>query len=280
MSNILELRNVCKSYDSGEVKIIENLDLVVPKKEKGNLIVILGPSGCGKSTLLRFISGLDIPTSGTVMVNGKPAQDKSNKVGQVFQKYSSYDWYSVLRNVQLGLEYRNNAFMESPLRFVKERLGKSSETYLSKAERNRQALEIIEKVGLKGHENKFAQYPLLSGGQLQRVAIARSILANPSIMLMDEPFGALDVKTRNQMQQLTLNLFYEYKPTILFITHDIREAVYLADEIYVMGNAPAKFVKKIDVTAEIGYERPVEIKQSKKFYDVYNLVYDIMMSME
>lgn len=280
MSNIIELKDVCKSYDNGKVEIIKNLDFVVPKKEKGNLIVILGPSGCGKSTLLRFVSGLDTPTSGTVLVNGKSATDKSNKVGQVFQKYSSYEWYSVLRNVQLGLEYRNSAFMENPVQFAKERGGKSSDVYLSKAERKKQALEIIEKVGLKGQENKFAQYPLLSGGQLQRVAIARSILANPSIMLMDEPFGALDVKTRNQMQQLTLDLFYEYKPTILFITHDISEAVYLADEIYVMGNAPAKFVKKVDVTAEIGYERPIEIKQSKEFYDVYNLVHDIMMSME
>ncbi|MDG1950538.1 MAG: ATP-binding cassette domain-containing protein, partial [bacterium] len=268
------------SYDNGKVEIIKNLDFVVPKKENGNLIAILGPSGCGKSTLLRFISGLDTPTSGSVLVNGKSAQDKANKVGQVFQKYSSYEWYSVLRNVQLGLEYRNSAFMENPIQFVKERLGKGESDYLSKSEREAHALEIIKKVGLEGHEHKFAQYPLLSGGQLQRVAIARSILANPSIMLMDEPFGALDVKTRNQMQKLTLDLFYEYKPTILFITHDISEAVYMADEIYVMGNAPAKFVKRIDVTAEIGYERPVEIKHTKKFYDVYNLVYDIMMSME
>jgi NitT/TauT family transport system ATP-binding protein len=278
--NVLELKNVCKSYDNGKVKIIENLDFVVKKKENGNLVVILGPSGCGKSTLLRFISGLDTPTSGSVLVNGKSAKDKANKVGQVFQKYSSYEWFSVLRNVQLGLEYRNSAFMESPTDFIKERFGKADSDYLSKKERNKQALEIIEKVGLTGHENKFAQYPLLSGGQLQRVAIARSILANPKIMLMDEPFGALDVKTRSQMQKLTLDLFYEYKPTILFITHDISEAVYMADEIYVMGNAPAKFVKRIDVTAELGYDRPLEIKQSKKFYDVYNLVYGIMMSLE
>ena len=278
--NVLELKDVCKSYEDGKVEIIKNLDFVVPKKENGNLIAILGPSGCGKSTLLRFISGLDTPTSGSVLVNGKSAQDKTNKVGQVFQKYSSYEWYSVLRNVQLGLEYRNNAFMESPIEFIKERMGKGEADYLSKSQREAQAREIIEKVGLAGHEHKYAQYPLLSGGQLQRVAIARSILANPSIMLMDEPFGALDVKTRNQMQKLTLDLFYEYKPTILFITHDISEAVYMADEIYVMGNAPAKFVKRIDVTAEIGYERPVEIKHTKEFYDVYSLVYDIMMSME
>ena len=275
--NVLELKDICKSYDNGKVRIIENLDFVIPKNERGNFIVILGPSGCGKSTLLRFISGLDTPTSGSVLVNGKSAQDKSTKVGQVFQKYSSFEWYSVLRNVQLGLEYKNHAFLENPIKWAKSLTDGSR---MKKKERNQKALEMIEKVGLKGHEHKFAQYPRLSGGQLQRVAIARSILANPDIMLMDEPFGALDVRTRHEMQQLTLNLFYEYKPTIVFITHDINEAVYLADHIYIMGNAPSKFVRHIDVTAEIGYDRPPEIKKTQKFYEVYNLVNDIMMELE
>lgn len=275
--NVLELKGVCKSYDNGRVQVIENLDFVIPKNERGNFIVILGPSGCGKSTLLRFISGIDTPTSGSVLINGKSAQDKSTKVGQVFQKYSSFEWYSVLRNVQLGLEYKNYAFMENPIKWLKSSL---NGTRLSKKQRQEKAMDMIEKVGLKGHEDKYAQYPKLSGGQLQRVAIARSILANPEIMLMDEPFGALDVKTRHEMQQLTIKLFYEYKPTIIFITHDISEAVYLADHIYIMGNAPSKFVRHIDVTAEIGYERPAEIKKTQKFYELYNLVNDIMMQLE
>lgn len=269
-NNVIELNGVAKFYDEGRVKVIEGLDLTIPKNKQGNFIAILGPSGCGKSTLLRFISGIDEPTHGSVIVNGKPA-GHNNSVGQVFQQYSSYDWYTVLKNVQMGLEYQNPSWFD---RHFKNK----HEDYIPKKSRRAMALEMIERVGLAGHEHKYAQYPTLSGGQLQRVAIARSLLANPEIILMDEPFGALDVKTRNSMQQLLNDLFKQYKSTILFVTHDIAEAVYLADSVYIMGKAPSKFVEKVDIN--LPYEREYSIKRSNEFHNYVAQLEDIMMQME
>ena len=254
--NIIELQKVCKHYDNGKVKIIQDLDLTIPRNPNGNFIAIIGPSGCGKSTVLRFISGIDTPTQGVSLVNGQPA-NLGNSVGQVFQQYSSFEWYTVLKNVQMGLEYMGG---------------------ISASERRERAMEIIQRVGLEGHEHKYAQYPTLSGGQLQRVAIARSILANPEIMLMDEPFGALDIKTRNSMQKLVNELFKQYKPTVLFVTHDIAEAVYLADTVYVMGKAPSRFIEKVDIN--LPYERDYSIKRSSAFHNYVAHLEDIMMSME
>ena len=137
----------------------------------------------------------------------------------VFQQYSSLPWMTVLENVGLALKFQG----------------------VSKDERNERAMELIRLVGLEGHEYKYAQYPTLSGGQLQRVAIARSLLASPEILLMDEPFGALDIKTRLSMQDLLTNIWHQFQSTIVFVTHDISEAVYLADDIYIM-----KTIKKIN----------------------------------
>ena len=165
------------------------------RPEQGQFATILGPSGCGKSTVLRYVAGLQDPTDGQVLLKGNPV-GKDNRVSMVFQQYSSLPWMTVLDNVALALRYKG----------------------ISKKERDEKALEMIELVGLAGHENKFAQYPTLSGGQLQRVAIARSLLANPEILLMDEPFGALDVGTRLQMQDLLLQLWMKFHPTIIFVT--------------------------------------------------------------
>ncbi|MDV7392939.1 ATP-binding cassette domain-containing protein, partial [Arthrospira platensis SPKY1] len=161
--NIIELRNVSQSYDGGKNFIIQNCDMLIEDKpDKGQFIVILGASGCGKSTILRYIAGLQKPTEGQVLIHEKPIS-KENRVSMVFQQYSSLPWMTVLDNVALALKYKG----------VEEK------------ERNQKAMEFIEMVGLAGHEKKFAQYPTLSGGQLQRVAIARSMIANPEILLMD-----------------------------------------------------------------------------------------------
>ncbi|MCB0641163.1 MAG: ATP-binding cassette domain-containing protein, partial [Phaeodactylibacter sp.] len=163
--NIIELKHIHQSYDGGKSFIIEDLEfLVEDKPAQGQFVVILGMSGSGKSTLLRYIAGLQEPTSGEVLVNGKPVGN-DNRVSMVFQQYSSLPWMTVLDNVSLALRYKG----------------------MPKKEREVKAMEMIELVGLAGHEKKFAQYPSLSGGQLQRVAIARSLLANPEIILMDEP---------------------------------------------------------------------------------------------
>jgi len=251
--NIIELRGIKQTYDEGRVKIIENLDFLVENKpDQGQFVVILGMSGSGKSTLLRYMAGLQDPTAGKVLVNNKPPS-KTNRVSMVFQQYSSLPWMTVLENVGLALKFKG----------------------LSKKEINEKSMEIIELVGLAGHEHKFAQYPKLSGGQLQRVAIARSLLANSQILLMDEPFGALDVKTRIQMQDLLVNIWNKYHPTIVFVTHDISEAVFLADDIYIMKSAPSRFVEHIHV--DLPLSRGRAIKREARYIELVQHVEDVMV---
>ncbi|MEM6321700.1 MAG: ABC transporter ATP-binding protein, partial [Bacteroidota bacterium] len=253
LKNIIDLRNIQQSYDGGETWILKDLDfLVEDKPAQGQFAAILGPSGCGKSTVLRYIAGLQQPTDGTVHIHDKPVS-KDNRVSMVFQQYSSIPWMTVLDNVSLALRYKG----------------------LLKAERDEKAMEMIELVGLSGHEMKFAQYPTLSGGQLQRVAIARSLLANPEILVMDEPFGALDVGTRIQMQDLLLGLWHQFHPTIVFVTHDIAEAVYLADDIYIMKKAPSRFVEHIHI--DLPFERTRATKREARFEELVHLVEDKMV---
>ena len=253
LPNIIDLQQIKQSYDGGKTWILQDLTfLIEDKPEQGQFAAILGPSGCGKSTVLRYIAGLQDPTEGSVLLKGK-AVDKDNRVSMVFQQYSSLPWMTVLDNVGLALRYKG----------------------LLKKERDEKALEMIELVGLAGHENKFAQYPTLSGGQLQRVAIARSLLANPEILLMDEPFGALDVGTRLQMQDLLLKLWMKFHPTIVFVTHDISEAVYLADEIYIMKKAPSRFVERIKV--DLPYPRSRATKREPRFEELVHVVEDKMV---
>ena len=224
-ANIIELKDIGQSYDGGQNWIIKGLNMLIEDKpDQGQFIVLLGMSGSGKSTLLRYIAGLQEPTEGQVLIKGKAVTDKQ-RVSMVFQQYSSLPWMTVLDNVALALDYQG----------------------IGKKERYARAMEMIEMVGLSGHEKKYAQYPALSGGQLQRVAIARSIIANPEIILMDEPFGALDIKTRIQMQDLLVDLWHRFNSTILFVTHDINEAVYLADDIFIMKSPPSNIIEHIDI---------------------------------
>lgn len=251
--NIIELRNIGQSYDGGQSWIIKGLNLLIEDKpDQGQFIVLLGMSGSGKSTLLRYIAGLQQPTEGEVLIKGKPVTDKQ-RASMVFQQYSSLPWMTVLDNVALALDYQG----------------------ISKKDRYARAMEMIEMVGLSGHEKKYAQYPALSGGQLQRVAIARSIIANPEIILMDEPFGALDIKTRIQMQDLLVDLWHKFNSTILFVTHDINEAVYLADDIYIMKSPPSRIVEHIDI--DLPLRRDNSTKRDKHFTELVHHVEDTMM---
>jgi NitT/TauT family transport system ATP-binding protein len=252
--NIIELRGIDQSYDGGKNYIIQHLDFVIEDKpNQGQFVVILGMSGSGKSTILRYVAGLQEPTAGEVLIKGKPV-GKDNRVSMVFQQYSSLPWMTVLENVGLALKFQG----------------------VEKAERDTKAMELIELVGLKGHEKKYAQYPTLSGGQLQRVAIARSLAANSEILLMDEPFGALDVKTRLQMQDLLTNIWTKFQTTILFVTHDISEAVYLADDIYIMKSAPSRFVEHIHV--DLPFNRTREFKRDPRFVELVREVEDKMVA--
>lgn len=253
LNNIVELKGIGQSYDGGANWIIKDLEfLIEDKPDQGQFIVILGMSGCGKSTLLRYIAGLQEPTEGQVLLNGNETNE-TNRASMVFQQYSSLPWMTVLENVSLALKFKG----------------------VPKEEREDQARELIELVGLKGHEWKYAQYPTLSGGQLQRVAIARSIIANPSIILMDEPFGALDIKTRLNMQLLLSNVWNKFQSTVIFVTHDIPEAVFLADDIYIMKSAPSRFVKHISINLPL--VRTQETKRDPLYTQLVHQVEDAMM---
>jgi NitT/TauT family transport system ATP-binding protein len=251
---IIELRNITQTYyiekKKQEVIVIKDLNLLIEDKpNQGQFIVILGKSGCGKSTVLKYIAGLQKPTSGDVFLNGKPRSQK-DQVGMVFQKYSSFPWLTVLENVAVGLKFAG----------------------ISKKEREEKAMEMIKLVGLEGHEKKYAKDKILSGGQLQRVAIARSLVSNPNILLLDEPFGALDVHTRCSMQELLGDIWS--KPnmnlTVVFVTHDIPEAVFLGDEVLIMSSNPGTIVEKIKM--DIPLTRAKYMKREKKFTD---LIYSI-----
>jgi len=253
LPNIIELRGIGQSYDGGEHWVIQNLDFIIEDKpEQGQFAVILGMSGSGKSTLLRYIAGLQTPTVGTVQIHGKPVEE-SRRVSMVFQEYSSLPWMTVLDNVGLALRYAG----------------------IGHDERDARAMEMIRIVGLEGHEKKYAQYPTLSGGQLQRVAIARSLIANPEIIMMDEPFGALDIKTRMQMQDLLMELWLKFHFTVVFVTHDITEAVFLGDDIYIMKSQPSTFVHHIHV--DLPLERNLSTKRNPHFIELVQKVEDAMI---
>src|SRR5207248_9961571 len=176
--------------------------------------VLLGPSGCGKSTLLRMIAGLDRPDRGEVLVNGQPVSGPDKDRGMVFQKYTSFPWLTVADNIAYGMKI--NGMPEAQRRQTVERL--------------------LEAVGLSGFAKAYPD--TLSGGMQQRVAIARTLALRPQVVLMDEPFGALDAQTRADMQELLLRVWAESASAILFVTHDVDEAIYLADRIYVMSARP------------------------------------------
>jgi len=210
----LEVLNVSKSFN--ELKVLDGISF----KVKGNSFAcIIGESGCGKTTLLRIISGLERADDGEVLFNGKTV--KINDVGFVFQDDRLLHWRTTLKNIAFGLEIRND------------------EKALEKAK------EVLKLVGLEEFENYYPNQ--LSGGMRQRVGIARALAINPKILLMDEPFAALDAQTRNRMQAELLEIWNKEKKTVLFVTHNIDEAVYLADKIIVLSKRPARVVEEIEV---------------------------------
>ena len=253
LKDIIELRNINQTYDQGKTYIIKDLNLLIEDKpEQGQFVVILGESGCGKSTLLRYIAGLQEPSSGEVFINERIRSNEA--ISMVFQQYSSLPWRTVLQNVMLPLEIKG----------------------VDRGEAAGKAMEMIKTVGLSGHEKKYAQYPILSGGQLQRVAIARSLISNPEIILMDEPFGALDTNTRFKMQLMLAELWDNLKCTIIFVTHDIQEAVFLGDDIYVLSVNPASIVKHIAI--DLPFHRDRQTKRSKRFGELVQEVEDALLA--
>jgi ABC-type nitrate/sulfonate/bicarbonate transport system ATPase subunit len=255
----VSLRNVARSFVSptGErIQALRDVNLEVEDRyspdgrDIGELRVLLGPSGCGKSTTLRLIAGLDHPDSGQILVNGAPVTGPGRDRGMVFQKYTSFPWLTVSQNIEYGLKI--NGFPEQ--------------------ERRQTVARLVEAVGLAGFESSYPD--TLSGGMQQRVAIARTLALRPSVVLMDEPFGALDAQTRGDMQELLLRIWGESASTILFVTHDVDEAIYLADHIYVFSARPGTIVE--DVPVPFGRPRDPSMKQSDQFHELQQHVLDCL----
>ncbi|AGI47921.1 ABC-type nitrate/sulfonate/bicarbonate transport system, ATPase component [Thermoplasmatales archaeon BRNA1] len=202
---------------------VDNLDLDI---KKGELISIVGPSGCGKSTILRCIAGLLQPTKGTITMGGKPCTTAGSDRGMVFQDFALFPWRSVRSNIEFGLEVAG----------------------VPKEERRRRSDRYLEAMGLQDFAD--ARIHELSGGMKQRVGIARAMIMHPAVILMDEPFGALDAQTRNILQESLVNVLKTSHRTIVFVTHSVDEALYLSDRVIVLSKRPATIFKIIDVPGE------------------------------
>ena len=235
---IIELRGVSKTYGTpgSDDSVLAVTDISFAIRDlpgTGQCRVFLGPSGCGKSTILRIIAGLINPSSGEVLVNGRSVQGPSAERGMVFQSYSSFPWLNVIDNVRFGMDLAG----------------------VPRSEGDARAADLIRRVGLEGTERMKPSS--LSGGMRQRVAIARSLACRPQIILMDEPFGALDPKTRRDMQDLIAGLLADddLNQTFVFVTHDIDEAIFLADRIHVLSARPGRLVGEVEAPRATEYTR-------------------------
>ena len=219
---LISIRNLRKVYrtDESETVAIDDFSLNI---KKGELISIVGPSGCGKTTLLRMIAGLLDSTSGTILINGRECTEPGPDRGMVFQDYALFPWRSVRKNVEFGLEIAK----------------------VPKEERTARVDDMLRMVGLENFAD--ARVHELSGGMKQRVAIARALVTNPDVILMDEPFGALDAQTRNLMQESLIKILQQTDQTVIFITHSVDEAVYLSDRIVVLTKRPASIKTVFDI---------------------------------
>ena len=220
---ILSIKGLKKAFpkDSNPLVAVEDFNLDV---KDGEFICLLGPSGCGKTTVLRLIAGLQEKTEGHILLNGVEVTGPGSDRGMVFQEFALFPWRTVRQNVQFGLEIKG----------------------YDKKQMDEVAARYIDLVGLKGFENSHPKE--LSGGMKQRVGIARALANDPAILLMDEPFGALDAQTRNQMQKELLRIWKETKKTVIFVTHSVDEAVFLADRIVVLTNRPGKVKHIYEIT--------------------------------
>src|SRR5580658_3224561 len=256
---IVEFQGVSKTYDaegSGATTAIRDISFEVANKPgRGEIVSLLGPSGCGKSTILRLIAGLrpQFPaTTGTVKVKGKPVEGPGPDRGMVFQDYTSFDNRTVIDNIAFGLECAG----------------------VGRKEREAKAREWIGKVGLNPVRDAQKYPHQLSGGMRQRVAIARTLILSPHIILMDEPFGALDPATRLNMQDLLIGLWKEQEETVFFVTHSVEEAVFLGDRIFILAGNPGTIVKDMELPIP---DRPArEMQREANFTKTVFAIRDIV----
>ncbi|WP_172121150.1 ABC transporter ATP-binding protein [Actinomyces faecalis] len=243
----IQVEKVRKTFDIGGAEpfvALDGVDLCVSENE---FVTVVGPSGCGKSTLMNILVGLDRPTSGRALVDGKEVRGPGPERGMIFQQYALFPWLTVRKNVEFGLK----------------------NTVKDKAERRRIAEHFIDLVGLGQFADALPK--MLSGGMKQRCAIARAYAVNPSILLMDEPFGALDALTRVRLQEQLLETWSQERRTVVFITHDVDEAVFLANRVIVMAARPGRIAQVIDV--DLPYPRNDEVRMSPQFAALRNQVW-------
>ena len=243
----VKIDHVEKIYDGRKGKMIalNGVDLDIMENE---FICVVGPSGCGKSTLLNIIAGLLEPTSGAVYVNGKKVEGTGTERGVVFQQYALFPWLTVMKNVMFGLKLKG----------------------MSDEEAKKIAMKYIKMVELEDFVDSYPKE--LSGGMKQRVAIARAYAVQPEVLLMDEPFGALDAQTRTQLQSELIRTWQEEKKTCFFITHDVEEAIILATKVIVMSARPGRIKTIIDI--DLPYPRTQEMKMEQQFLDLKARIWD------
>jgi NitT/TauT family transport system ATP-binding protein len=242
----VEVKDLSKVFQTsrGEVVALSETNLTIRNNE---FVCVVGPSGCGKSTLLNILAGLDVPTSGEVRIDGETIHGTGSDRGVVFQQYALFPWLTVKQNVEFGLKLKK----------------------MGKGERRDLADKYIEMVGLKDFANALPKE--LSGGMKQRVAIARAYAVNPKLLLMDEPFGALDAQTRTQLQTELLAAWEKEHKTCFFITHDVEEAVILAQRVIVMSARPGRIRRIIDIPLD--YPRTQETRMSPEFTEIKNEIW-------
>ena len=245
----LRIRDLRKVYGSGpsEVVALDGIDLDVPT---GGFVSLVGTSGCGKSTLLGIVAGLDRPTAGTVTVDGDVVVGPGPDRGVVFQAYSLFPWRSVAENVAFGLECLR----------------------VGRAERRRRVAEMLGVVGLSEFADRLPRE--LSGGMRQRVAIARALVAEPDLLLLDEPFGALDLQTRRSLHEFLRQVWQRTGATVLMVTHDVGEAVYLSERVVVMSRRPGRVAEVVDVP--FGRARGPELRRDERFMALEDEVDDLL----
>ncbi|HEX5272335.1 MAG TPA: ABC transporter ATP-binding protein [Gemmataceae bacterium] len=260
---VVEFKNVTKTYNAGKpnayVAIRDVTFVVEDLPGKGEFVCVLGPSGCGKSTILRLIAALPPqypPSWGDVLVFGRKVTEPGPDRGMVFQDYTSFDHRTVLDNVVFGLECSG----------------------VPRKQRYELGRQFIQRVGLDVNRDQYKYPHELSGGMRQRVAIARTLILRPRIILMDEPFGALDPQTRMHMQDLLLGLWRDIEATVFFVTHSIEEAVFLGDRIYILSNSPGTILKELKVEPS---DRPSrEMQRLPRFQETVFYVRDLISQLE
>jgi len=242
MADYLTFDRVTKVF--GNVPVVSESSFSIARN---SLVVFLGPSGCGKTTLMRMVGGLEKPTAGTISLSGEAVAGPDRRRGMVFQSYSSFPWLTVEGNIEFGMRYRND---------------------LSPSQRTERVVHYLKLIGLEDFSQSFPNR--ISGGMRQRVAIARSLAAGSDVLLMDEPFGALDALTRERLQVELRQIQAEETKTVIFVTHDVEEAVFLADRIILFSSRPARVLKDIDVAAVLGAARTLAVRESQEFFKLRN----------